>query len=432
MAISRRRFLGAVGALGGVGALSACAGFTRQEQPATGSDELSFTTWGTEAELDGFERAISAFEEANPGASVRLNVVPYQQMFENIDAQFQSGEEPDVFRAVYTNLGLYAGRGQLLDLSDHLDADYGDQFTEQLWQAVQYDGTPYGVPHITDTSTILYNRQAFADAGITAVPETLEDAWTWEEFDQVLVQLRGALPDDRYPLVYNWQSASVTRWFSWLFQAGGRFLEEDLVTPAIDSDAGREAVAFTKSFFERRMVPENNSVKSATFASDTFFAETAAMAFAGTFLLPDAEAIAPFEIGATFQPRNERGGSDLGGNPVVATAGTAKPELAASFLAFLTERETQLDFCTASSLLPTRRDLVGEELEFAALPELGRYFVGQASTVEPADAAQFASANVDAIRVVLSDQLEQAFIGGRSVDDTVAGLADGIREAGER
>lgn len=167
MDISRRQALGALGAIGGVAALSGCVGFSRPATPSAGSDELTFTTWGTEAELGGFERAIAAFEAATPGASVRLNAVPYAEMFENIDAQLQAGNPPDIFRAVYTNLGTYAGREQLLDLSDYLDSGFGDQFTDQMWQAVQYDGTPYAVPHITDTSTILYNKEAFAAAGIT-------------------------------------------------------------------------------------------------------------------------------------------------------------------------------------------------------------------------------------------------------------------------
>lgn len=131
-------------------ALSARTGFSRPPTPSRGSDELTFTTWGTEEELSGFERAIAAFEDATSGASVRLNVVPYAEMFENIDAQLQAGNPPDRFRAVYTNLGTYAGREQLLDLSPYVDADFGDQFTDQMWEAVQYDGIPYEVPHITD------------------------------------------------------------------------------------------------------------------------------------------------------------------------------------------------------------------------------------------------------------------------------------------
>lgn len=428
MDLSRRQMLGAAGALGGLAALSACSGFTRPAADVS-SDELTFTTWGTESELTEFERVIAAFEEANRGAKVRLNVVPYAEMFENIDAQLQAGNPPDIFRALYSNLGAYAGRKQLLDLTPHLDGAFGGRFTDQMWQAVQFDGAPYGVPHHTDTSTILYNKAAFAAAGISSVPDTLESAWSWEEFEQVATTLRAQLPDDRYPLVYNWQASGITRWFSWLFQADGRFLEEDLVTPAINSEAGRAAVDFTKSFFPNRLVPENNSVKSPTFASESFFSETAAMTFAGTFLLPDVKALAPFETGATFQPRNKRGGSDLGGNPVVASAETKKPQLAADFLAFLTDEEMMYNFCAGSSLLPTLKSLVGEDIPFVALPELGTYFVQQASNVRPEDAAQIASPSMAAINEVLRDQLEQAFIGGQSTETTLVNISDGIARA---
>ena len=431
MNVTRRQALGLFGAVGGVAALSACSGFSRPAE-TSGSDELTFTTWGSDSELAGFEKAIAGFEKANLGATVKLNVVPFAEMFSNIDAQLQSGTAPDIFRVDYDNLGVYSGREQLLDLSEYFDDAAGAKFTDQMWQAVKFDGVPYGVPHHTDTSTILYNKAAFAAAGITSVPDTLESAWTWEEFDAIATQLRAQLPEDRYPFVYNWQASGVTRWLSWLFQADGRFLEEDLSTPAIDSDAGRAAVDFTKSFFDRRLVPENSSVKSSTFASDIFFAETATMTFAGAFLLPDVASLAPFEAGATFSPRNKRGGGDLGGNALVATSETAKPELAAAFLAFMTQEETMYDFCVGASLLPTLKNLVGEELPFANLPELSSYFVQQASNVLPQDAEQIASPAMAAINTVLSDQLEQAFIGGQSTDDTLKNMTDGIAQATSR
>ncbi|WP_309615135.1 sugar ABC transporter substrate-binding protein [Salinibacterium sp.] len=431
MDLNRRQLLGLAGTLGGVAALSGCAGFSRPDT-ATGADELTFTTWGSDSELLGFEQAIAAFEESNPGAKVTLNVVPFAQMFENIDAQLQSGTAPDIFRVDYDNLGVYSGRGQLLDLGPYIDDAVGNQFTDQMWRAVQFDGAPYGVPHHTDTSTILYNKDAFAAAGITAVPDTLESAWTWEEFDQVATTLRGQLSDDRYPFAYNWQASGVTRWLSWLFQADGRFLADDLMTPAIDSAAGRAAVDFTKGFFPRRLVPENSSVKSSTFASDIFFSETSTMTFAGAFLLPDAAKLAPFEWGATFSPRNKRGGGDLGGNALVATSETTKPELAAEFLTFMTREETMFNFCVGASLLPTLKSLVGEDLPFAERGDLATYFVQQASNVRPDDAAQIASPAMAAINTVLSDELEQAFIGGQSTDDTIANITAGITEATSR
>ncbi|MDO5736617.1 MAG: sugar ABC transporter substrate-binding protein [Propionibacteriaceae bacterium] len=413
-------------------ALSGC-GFTKQapapQDSAGGAQNLTFTTWGTDNELAALRKTIERFEAANDGMTVKLNAVPYEQMFTNIDAQLQSNTAPDIFRVPYYTFGSYAGQGQLLDLKPHLSDGFSDRFTPQAWAAVQNEKTPFGVPHHTDTSAILYNKDMFDAAGITSVPTSLEDAWTWEELEQVALQLRESLPASKYPMAYNWQGNGVTRWLSWLFQADGRFLEEDLKTPAIDSDAGRAAVEFTSSFFSRDLVPQNDSVKSTTYASDIWYSETVAMTWAGAFLIPDAAQTLKFNWGATFAPRNVRAGSDFGGNALVATAGTKVPELATSFLEFITEEESMRDFCEAASLLPTRADLVESGITFADRPELSDVFIKQASAVQASDSSQVASPNMSAIITVLKDQLEQAFVGGQSVDDTIAGLSEGIAKA---
>jgi multiple sugar transport system substrate-binding protein len=428
MQFNRRQLLGAAGALSMGAALSSCGGFSKPAA-TTSAGELTFTTWGSDSELAGFNKAIAAFQTANPGATVKLNSVPFQQMFQTIDAQLQSDTAPDIFRVDYDNLGTYAGRGQLLDLTPLIDSSLGASFTDSMWRAVQFEDKPYGVPHHTDTSAILYNKDAFKAAGITSVPTTLDSAWTWDEFEEVALTLQQKLPKGRYPFAYNWQGQGVTRWLSWLFQADGRFLDEALKAPAIDSEAGRAAVDFTKGFFTKGLVPKNSSLKSSTYASDLFFSETVAMTFAGAFLLPDAAKLAKFEWGATFSPRNKRGGGDLGGNALVATAKTTKGELAAKFLTFMTEQQTMNDFCATSSLLPTRKDLASKGVEFAVRPELSTTFLQQATTVQPSDAAQVASPSMAAINTVLSDQLEQAFIGGQSTQDTLAGITAGITKA---
>lgn len=84
------------------------------------------------------------------------------------------------------------------------------------------------------------------------------------------------------------------------------------------------------------------------------------------------------------------------------------------------------DFCEAASLLPTRKDLVESGITFSKRPELSDIFVGQASVVQASDSGQVASPNMSAIITVLKDQLEQAFVGGQSVDDTIKGLTEGI------
>ncbi|QIG44162.1 sugar ABC transporter substrate-binding protein [Nocardioides anomalus] len=431
MHLSRRRLLGTTSALAGAAALSSC-GFTGSDDDSDGdggtaSGTLTFTTWGTESELAGFRSAIESFQKSS-GATVKLNAVPYEQMFTNIDAQIQAGNPPDVFRVPYYTFGAYAGAGQLLDLSSHLESGFADRFTPQAWAAVQNSGSPFGVPHHTDTSVILYNQDLLSSAGIDAVPTTLDEAWTWQEFQQVAQQLRQALPDDTYPFAYNWQGNGVTRWLSWLFEADGRFLSDDLATAAIDSDAGRAAVEFTQGFFPAGLVPPNSSVKSTTYAADLWYGQTVAMTFGGAFLLPDTDATVDFEWGATFSPRDVRAGGDFGGNALVATKG-ADPELAAAFFAHVTDAEQMRDFCAGASLLPTRADLVEDGIDFDVRPDLSPVFVGQASTVQAQDSGQVASPSMSKIIAVLQDQLEAAFVGGQDVETTIAGLSDGIQQA---
>lgn len=428
MNLTRRKILTVAGLLSAPAVAAGC-GFRTAGSTSAGSGSLAFTTWGTDSELAGFRQVIARFEKANPGSQVALNAVPYEQIFTNIDAQIQAGTPPDVFRVPYYTFGSYAGRGQLLDLTSHVAGGFGDRFTPAAWAAVQNDGKPYGVPHHTDTSAILYNKAAFATAGITAVPTSVDQAWTWSQFEQVARTLRARLPSTRYPFAVNWQGNGVTRWLSWLFEADGRFLGEDLVKPAISSPAGAAAVDFTRSFFPDRLVPANNSVKSTTYASDTWYSQTAAMVFSGAFAIPDATKTLSFGWGATFAPRKARGAGDFGGNALVATAATKAPDLAASFLDFVTQEQSMRDFCAGASLLPTRRDLVADGIRFAVRPELSPVFIGQAGTVRAADSAQVASPSMSKIITVLTAQLEQSFVGGQTTARTLAAMSSGIAAA---
>jgi len=195
MNLSRRQIMGLAAIAAAPAGLAGC-GFTGGSggSEESAGDTLTFTTWGTDAELAGLRSAISGFESANEGVTVELNAVPYEQMFTNIDAQLQSNTAPDIFRVPYYTFGSYAGADQLLDLGPLLSDGFKDRFTPQAWAAVQNQDSPYGVPHHTDTSVILYNKEMLDSAGITSVPTTLEDAWTWEELDQVATTLRESLP----------------------------------------------------------------------------------------------------------------------------------------------------------------------------------------------------------------------------------------------
>jgi len=90
---TRRTTAAAAATLALAAGLSGCSGFTGGgDDDADGA--LTFTTWASESEQDSFEKLVAQFESEHDGATVDLNVVPYDQMFSNIDAQLSTGDAP--------------------------------------------------------------------------------------------------------------------------------------------------------------------------------------------------------------------------------------------------------------------------------------------------------------------------------------------------
>lgn len=441
MALNRRQVLQGGFGLGAAAGLSACAGLTGKSSSDTPSGtgsggalqaQLTFVNWSGDTEKKAFDAVIKAFQQANPGITVKTETVPYASIQTNLDSRFQAGNPPDLFRVSYIDIGQYTSQGVLLDVSSTFDQAKVDAFVPGLWEGVVYDGKPYGVPHQIDTTAILYRLDSFEAAGITNIPKSLDEAWSWEEFADASRKLAGIVKAKQSPFIYDWQSAGAYRWLSWLFQAGGTALGPDLKTPAIDSDQGRRAVEFTQSFFTNEWVARNTSVKSTTYPDAAFISGTVAMAFCGDFLIPGVEdgVKGKFEYGSMPMPKDVNAASDLGGNAIVAAKDGKNTEAASRFLEFLVGEEQQRTFCESTGELPTLKSLTTTDLDFQVRPELMKTFVEQATTITPEQVKQVTVPQFARINTALQAELEKAFLGGASPADTTAALAAAIQAAG--
>lgn len=397
------------------------------------SGTINFAFWGgSTGETAGFANAKQKFEAANPGTSINLKVVPYDGFFAGIDRGIQAGNAPDVFRVDYTTFGKYASKDTLLDLTSAFSASEAAAFLPALWQAVQFNGKVYGVPHQTDTSCIVYNKAALAHAGITSVPDKLESAWTWEEFGQVADKLRASLPANQFPFAYNWTAAGAFRWLSWLYQAGGTLLTPDLSKAAIPSDAATKAMDFTKSFFDKKWTPATATVKTSQYSDNFFLNKTVPMSFIGDFLVPElADPKTGYTGGdwaATYLPQDKGTAADLGGNAIVAIKDTKNPELAAAFVKFMGDEDIMKFFCEQAVELPTLISLASADLKYAYRPDVVAICAQQATTISDTIVKESTVPAFADINTVLQDQLELAFH-GQSSAATIAQIAAGVNKA---
>jgi ABC-type glycerol-3-phosphate transport system substrate-binding protein len=425
--LTRRQFLAAAGGTGVALWLGACGGDgAGSGDPLKGT--LDFVTWGGPAEIKAFEAIISEFEDQNPGAKIRLQETPYNEVRQTVDSSLEAEQGPDLFRVSYTDFGFYAASNVLIDLSEYLPADFSDAFTEGFRTAVEFEGAPYGVPQHTDVSAIVYNKDLFRSAGIGAPPDRLEDAWSWDEFLNVARRLRDVQTGNRTAFGMNWQLAGAFRWLNWLYAAGGSLYNSDTTETTVDSPEARRTLDMFETWFEEDLCPANTSLKG-QYVDLIFPAQTIAMISAGSFLVPSLETdVTRFEYGATYLPQDRGMSTDLGGNAVVATQLTEKPELAAKFLEFLANQKNMKSFCEATNLLPTRSDLVEQQLEYEIRPDLMPVFVDQSTTITPEYTRAVTVPDFTQVNNAFVDQLEGFIIGDQSPGATLGNIAQEATE----
>ena len=429
--LGRRALLGGAVAAAGLG-LSGCAGLTsRVTSTSRGSrDRVTFQTYGTDVETAVYAKLARRFEQAHRGVTVDLTVVPFSEASTGIDAGLVSGTAPDVFRVDYPTMGVYASTGVLLDLSDPL-AELADDVSKPFIDAVSEGGRLFGIPQHVDTSALVYRPDVLRDAGIGAVPDRPEDAWSWEEFSAVADKLRDAAPDGNAAFAVNWQALGAFRWLNWLFMAGGHLYTRDVSRSTLRTPEATKALDFTRSFFDQGWVPQTTSTKAATFPDALFTSGKLAMLFAGNFLLPSfVQTIGKrFDYAVTYLPRDARRASELGGNALVATKDATNPDLVADFLEFMAAPTQMRDFCAAATLLPTRRSLLERRLDFADSPELMPVYADQVTTIQSRDVADVTTASFAEINLALANELEESFLSGRSSRKTLGALAEQVDES---
>jgi multiple sugar transport system substrate-binding protein len=175
------------------------------------------------------------FEAENENVDLTIELQPWDKQTETIATAIAGGTGPDLVLITPSQaLGFHASSG-LKPVTDGI-ADK-DAFLPAALEAATFDGDLYGIPiYHTSTSTI-YNKAAFEEAGVTELPETWEEvkaaAPKLAENDVAVFDYAGS-PDMTLNLSF----------YPLLWQAGGRVFTEDGTDVAFDSPEGVEALQF--------------------------------------------------------------------------------------------------------------------------------------------------------------------------------------------
>ncbi|ELP64754.1 ABC transporter substrate-binding protein [Streptomyces turgidiscabies] len=153
-------------ALTGALALSLATGCAQGGAAGSSSDTVTYWLWDANQQ-PAYEACAKGFERENPGLTVKITQLGWDDYWTKLTASFIAGTQPDVFTDHIQKFGQFADLKVLEPLDDLgiEDSAYQPGLAAN-WMG--QDGHRYGAPKDWDTVALFYNRKLAKAAGLTA------------------------------------------------------------------------------------------------------------------------------------------------------------------------------------------------------------------------------------------------------------------------
>jgi arabinogalactan oligomer/maltooligosaccharide transport system substrate-binding protein len=357
----RRSLAGIAGSAALALTLAACGGGgaddTENNNDSSAADPASVTgelTWWDTSdptnEGPAWKELIKRFNEEYPNVTVNYESVPFAEAQNKFKTAAASGSgAPDILRAEVAWVPEFASLGYLYSLEGTELLEDKDDFLETPLSSNVFDGQTYGVPQVTDTLALMYNKKLFDEAGIEAAPTT------WAEVQEAADKLKKIKAEG----IYINSGGYFTLPF--VYGEGGDIVDPEAKTIEINSDASVAGITEAQ-----KLVKSGAAVKPV--ANDPY----------GTMMTLFKEGKVgmiingPWEVNAIDSDPNFGGFENLGVAPVPAGSAQAgapvgghnyviyegmdekKAEAAIAFVKFMSSAESQAYIAGELGLLPTR------------------------------------------------------------------------------
>ncbi|WP_197320319.1 extracellular solute-binding protein [Saccharomonospora sp. NB11] len=377
------------------------------------------TFWDTSdatTEAPAYKELAEKFEEEYPNIEVDYVSVPFDGADDKFKTAAQNGDgAPDVMRSDVGWTATFAALGYLQPLDGTPALDGADDYLPVPMESNVYEGKTYGIPQVTDTLALLYNKEHFAKAGIDEPPAT------WDELREAAELLEKKVPGTTGIFL----NADSYYLLPFVYGEGGDYVDVEGERITIDSPEVKAAIETVEDLTADGVGTTDTSANKYTNMQDGFKKGSVSMIINGPWSVSDALSGEAFEdadnLGIAPVPAGPKGhGGPVGGHNYTIYAGS--PDLAASYLfvEFMNRPENQAFVASRNTTLPTRAS-VYEEPEVAE-NEILAAFQEPIELAKPRPAAPGAGTLYD----LFSPFYEQILGGQATVDE---GLAQAQRKA---
>jgi len=157
--------------------LTACAGGA-----SSAGTTVTLSVAGDPAEIDAFRTLIAAFEDTEPGITIKLEpVAGADEQVAKIATGFAAGKPPDLFLMNFRRFGQFAAKDVLEPLGARARVSGRislDGFYPQALDAFTHQGEQLCLPQNISSQVVYWNEALFEDFGVTPPAP----GWDWDTF----------------------------------------------------------------------------------------------------------------------------------------------------------------------------------------------------------------------------------------------------------
>jgi alpha-1,4-digalacturonate transport system substrate-binding protein len=364
---------------------------------------------------------IADFEKQN-GATVDLQIVPFANLEQQLQARLSGDNAPDVARL--SDIDPF--RDDLLDLNAFEKNALDGQFIDGAKAyTTGKDGGLVAVPSDLTMNGPLINVDQFKKANVPLPDPT--KPWTWTELIDTAKKVQQA-NKTQYAIAMD---VSGHRFATMLSQYGTTYFTTD---GKVALDKGK-ATAAVKQFADLNaagVMPKDVWLQAGSKykgANEIFLAQQVPVYISGNWQVSAFDKSARFAWQAAPNPCQDRCGGFPGGKFMVSFKKSKHQALAAKFIAWMNSAESQKKMCQQAAFLPTRKDLIASGIDYPTRGADMNVFLGGIKQT-PADTyANVYNSAFSAAANGARDELAKVLAGKESPDAAVEAMRAAAQKA---
>jgi len=299
-----------------------------------------------------FDAAKAAFEAANPGITIKFEVVPWDNLLQKLTTDIGAGTNADLSIIGTRWLIDFVNEDVVEPLDAYMTPDFKGRFIETFLSPSVMDGKTFGLPIAASARAMYYNKDIFEKAGIAAPPAN------WDELMADAAKIK-ALGEDVAGFGLQGKEIETDVYFYYgMWSQGSEILDAD-GTSGLDSTGALAAATLYKSLIDAGLTQKGVTSSSREDVQNLFKQGKVAMMITAPFLSNQIKEEAPnLKYGVAPIPAGPNGDRGTYGvtDSIIMFKNSSNKEEAWKFLDFLFTTEQRALFTQGEGFLPVNKE----------------------------------------------------------------------------